>query len=188
MKMIMQVMSSMTVSFSFHFWAAARTRAFPAASGECLTKNGHTISATYSFSRNSHIPSLATTINLSSCVSSYFSISIGIIKNRSEAYLVRVSLRWCVLDSHQETYSSQVQDCPHSQARRVRGPNFPHLGPWRSRCVLPLPWFFLSHEGGSVYDHLTTTVSWCPSSENRNTSWRENRHSSPRKLCSNQRG
>jgi hypothetical protein len=73
---MMQVISSITVSFSFHFWAAARTKAFPAASGECLTKKGQIISATYSFSRNSHIPSLATTMNLSSCVSSNFSISI----------------------------------------------------------------------------------------------------------------
>ena len=76
MKIMMQVMSSITVSFSFHFWAAALTSAFPAASGECLTKNGHTISATSSFSRNSHTPSLAMIMNLSSWFSSYFSISI----------------------------------------------------------------------------------------------------------------
>lgn len=64
--MIIQVISSITVSFSFHFYAAALTKALPAASGECFTKYGHIISQTFSFSKNSQIPSLAITINLSS--------------------------------------------------------------------------------------------------------------------------
>lgn len=80
MKIIMQVISSITVSFSFHFYAAARTKVFPAVSGECLTKNGQTISATVSLGKNSQIPSLAIIINLSSDANSYFVISIFIIQ------------------------------------------------------------------------------------------------------------
>lgn len=61
----MQVMSSITVSFSFHFWAAALTMALPACSGLFFKKNGQTILATYSFDKNSQTPSDAITKNLS---------------------------------------------------------------------------------------------------------------------------
>jgi len=54
---------------------ASFTRAFAAASGALLAKNGNAILATSSFYMNSHIPSLAITMNISSGVMSYSSIS-----------------------------------------------------------------------------------------------------------------
>ena len=63
--MTMQVMSSMTVSFSRHLWAAARTRALPALSGEFFRQYGWTMQPISWLERYSKTPSLAITMNLS---------------------------------------------------------------------------------------------------------------------------
>ena len=106
---IMHVISSITVSFSFHFYAAALTNAFPAASGECLTKYGHTISATYSFSKNSHTPSEASTRNLSSLVSVYWCSSKK-LRNRIHTWV----------GDHTDTVGLVISEgAGHGQARWI---------------------------------------------------------------------
>ena len=98
-------MSSITVSFSFHFWAAALTKAFPAASGECFTKKGQMISATFSFSRNSQTPSLAITMNLSSGVKSNLVTSKYIYENKWITWLCNDSNQMSLVITKRSTHS-----------------------------------------------------------------------------------
>lgn len=151
----MQVMSSITVSFSFHFQAAALTIAFPACSGEFFTKYGQTIFAIASFERNSQTPSLAIIINLSlESKVSYLTSTHNII-TKIISYLVHCSLQEYGRVHLQDYVTSQDLVYLHFSSTLYQVLTIDPMAPKSVQLYHRYFPLFSSHLEGQVYDlHL----------------------------------
>lgn len=122
--MTCMVMSSIFQSYLYHASTAFLSRVWTASSALLRTKAGTTIYSTSSLEMNSHSPSEATTMNLSSILKHIYPLPL-----RNKLLLARLSLPLLRQRSLQRIGSQPIQGCSSPESKYDKAPSAHRLHP-----------------------------------------------------------